>query len=72
MRRPSGWLSAKGSEDYEFFDKMVEYLESGFCVDKGKVYASGHSHGAFFVANLGCWRGDVLRGIDPQSGHRQP
>jgi poly(3-hydroxybutyrate) depolymerase len=64
----TGWLSAKNSEDYQFFDKMVEYLETGFCVDKSKIYASGHSHGAYFVGNLGCWRGDVLRGIDPQSG----
>jgi poly(3-hydroxybutyrate) depolymerase len=64
----TGWLSAKGSEDYTFFDKMVEYLESGFCVDKNKIYASGHSHGAYFVGNLGCWRGDVLRAINPQSG----
>jgi poly(3-hydroxybutyrate) depolymerase len=64
----TGWLSQKGSEDYDFFDKMVQYLETGFCIDKNKVYASGHSHGAFFVGNLGCWRGDVLRAIDPQAG----
>ncbi len=64
----TGWLSGKNSEDYQFFDQMVQYLETGFCIDKSKIYASGHSHGAYFVGNLGCWRGDVLRAIDPQSG----
>lgn len=64
----SGWLRAKDSEDFEFFDKLMQWAESGYCIDKKRVFAAGHSHGAWFTGQLGCYRGDVLRAIQPQSG----
>jgi len=54
--------------DVAFFDAMTAAIKTTYCVDTKRVYAHGMSGGAYFANQLGRWRGDVLRGVAPQSG----
>jgi poly(3-hydroxybutyrate) depolymerase len=55
-------------DDVRFFDALLEELTSELCVDESRVFAAGHSSGAYFVNLLGCVRGDSLRAIAPVAG----
>ncbi|CAN5910421.1 PHB depolymerase family esterase [soil metagenome] len=56
------------NRDYAFFDAIVADLKTKLCVDEKRVFAFGFSRGAFFSNQLGCFRGDVLRGVAANSG----
>ena len=45
------------------FDAMVGAIESRFCADPDRRFATGYSSGAFMSHRLACVRGDVLRGV---------
>ena len=49
------------SKDVAFFDEMLKVLEASFCVDKSRVFTSGHSSGSYLSNILGCQRSDKLR-----------
>lgn len=51
--------------DFAFVDELLRRTEANYCIDRDRVFATGFSNGARFTANLGCWRGDVLRAIAP-------
>ncbi len=61
---PTQW----GNGDVPFFDALLAALEGELCIDRERVFATGHSSGGFFTNTLGCQRGDVLRAIAPVSG----
>jgi polyhydroxybutyrate depolymerase len=54
--------------DYALFDAIVARVEREYCIDRGRVFAVGHSLGAWFVNSLSCARGKVLRGIGAVAG----
>ncbi|MGZ9052670.1 MAG: alpha/beta hydrolase family esterase [Rhodoplanes sp.] len=60
--------SAAELRDYALFDAIVARLEREYCIDRRRVFAVGHSLGAWFVNSLGCARGKVLRGIGTVAG----
>lgn len=60
------------SHDYAFFDALVSQVEASHCIDRDRIFATGFSLGARFTANLGCWRGDVLRAIAPVAPGKAP
>jgi polyhydroxybutyrate depolymerase len=64
-----GWLAdtsgAIEQVDYDFFDAVVAELEGNYCVDPGRMFATGHGAGAYFSNQLGCLRSAVLRGVGP-------
>jgi poly(3-hydroxybutyrate) depolymerase len=59
-----------------YFRAVLADVESKYCVDKGKVYVSGYSSGAWEAYTLGCAAGDLIRGISGDEGgmriHRPP
>jgi polyhydroxybutyrate depolymerase len=63
-----GWNEHCDGYDMPFFDAMAQYIESNYCVDTNRVFATGFSWGADFTNNLGCCRGDKLRAVAPASG----
>ena len=63
-----GGLTAWSAEDVNFFDAMVADVSAALCVDKTRIFAAGHSFGAYMSNLIGCERGDVLRAIAPVSG----
>lgn len=70
----TGWVSFSGSPnaidqvDIDFFDALVAELKAAYCVDSGRIFSMGHSAGAFISNQLGCIRGNVLRGVGPFAG----
>ena len=43
-------------------------MARSYCLDPDRIFAVGHSLGAWFVNSLGCARGDVLRAIATLAG----
>lgn len=67
----TGWQISPGElgdRDLELFDRMVEWVENNACVDTSRLYAIGHSNGAFFSHLLGCRRPNRLAAIAPAAG----
>jgi polyhydroxybutyrate depolymerase len=59
------WDTTTTGVDFAFFDALVKELESKYCVDTHRIFATGISAGGIFTNFMGCWRGNVLRGIAP-------
>ncbi len=59
------WDTAMDSDDYAFFDAIVETAEQELCIDRDRLFVTGFSLGARFTSMLGCYRGDVIRAIAP-------
>lgn len=55
-------------DDVGFFDAMLAWVESKYCVDPKRVYAAGLSNGGFFSNRLGCERANVVAAIGPVAG----
>jgi polyhydroxybutyrate depolymerase len=64
----TGWDLAAGSADFQFFESLLAYLTSSYCIDSNRIFSTGHSMGAMMTNTLGCTYGDVLRAIAPASG----
>ena len=62
------WELTPGGSDMQLFDVLLAEFSANLCVDPERIFATGHSHGAFFSNSLGCARGDVLRAIAPVAG----
>jgi len=55
-------------DDVGFFDDMLAWVESKYCVDPKRVYSAGLSNGGFFSNRLGCERANVVAAIGPVAG----
>lgn len=60
----TGWEEA----DLGFFDAMLSELSRDYCVDLGRVFATGHSFGGYMTNLVGCQRGDIVKAVAPVSG----
>jgi hypothetical protein len=64
----TGVISTVDSPELNYFDAVVAEVEAHYCIDKGKIFVAGTSSGGWFSNYLGCARGNVIRGIAPDSG----
>ena len=64
---PSG-----AADDVAFLTQLVRTLESRYCVDAKRVYATGFSGGARMASQLGCDASTVFAAVAPVSGLRFP
>jgi poly(3-hydroxybutyrate) depolymerase len=48
--------------DMTYPDALVEYFETNYCVDPGRLFTTGHSMGGMYTAMIGCQRADKFRG----------
>jgi polyhydroxybutyrate depolymerase len=62
------WNYSAGSTDIGFARNVVSNIESSYCVDAARVYASGHSNGAFFAQRLACDASDVFASVTEYAG----
>lgn len=62
------WNYFAGSPDIGFARAVVSQIESTYCVDASRVYASGHSNGAFFAQRLACDASDVFASVTEYAG----
>jgi polyhydroxybutyrate depolymerase len=54
--------------DYALFDAVLARITRSYCIDPLRIFAVGHSLGAWYVNSLGCARGGVLRAIGTLAG----
>lgn len=64
----STWRYRADSEDIAFARDVVADIGSRYCVDPGRVFASGHSNGAFFSQRLACSANDVFASVTEYAG----
>jgi poly(3-hydroxybutyrate) depolymerase len=64
----TAWTLTQNGVDVQFFDALRADIASKYCIDANRVYSTGHSYGAMMTNALGCYRGNVLRGIAPVAG----
>lgn len=59
---PEWWPTRNWTTDWvEFFDELVDYFTSTYCIDQDQIFAMGHSLGAAFTNTLSCERWNILR-----------
>jgi polyhydroxybutyrate depolymerase len=64
----TGWNLTSTSEDLVFVDALLEKYSAELCVDKKRIFATGHSFGGCMSNAMGCFRGGPLRAIAPIAG----
>ena len=71
-----GWLlgphatPAHGDEDIVFTRELLDLLEASYCVDRQRVFATGHSWGGDMAAVVACFLGDRFRASAPAAANR--
>lgn len=64
----AGWTLTQDGIDVQFFDALLAEISDKYCIDRARVFSTGHSFGAMMTNALGCFRGNVLRGVAPVAG----
>jgi predicted esterase len=64
----TGWSLGNGSDDLAFIDALIAQYSAELCIDRRRVFATGHSFGGCMSNTLGCFRGELLRAIAPVAG----
>ncbi len=62
----TAWLD--GTDDVGFVGKMLDQLESDYCIDPKQVHSTGMSNGAFLSHRLACEMSDRIASIAPVAG----
>ena len=63
-----GTSSSNGVDDVTFVGAMLDKLESEYCVDRKRVFASGFSNGGMLSHRLGCEMSDRIAAVGAVSG----
>jgi polyhydroxybutyrate depolymerase len=70
-----GWLlgpnaaPANGNQDLVFTQALIDDLEAAYCIDKTRVFATGHSWGGDMAQVVSCFMGDQIRASVPVSAN---
>lgn len=64
-----GWDDRCEGKDVVFFDEMLAYVETSYCIDTRRVFAAGFSWGADQTTTLGCCRASKLRAFAPHASN---
>jgi len=67
-----GAVPAKSANDVKFLTELVKILESRYCVNPERVYATGFSGGSRMVSQLACADSTTFAAVAPVSGLRRP
>ena len=70
---PIGWdispaTSAHPNHDIDFMNALLTSLESHYCVDESRLYATGLSDGALFTSLLACTMANRFAAFGPVAG----
>jgi polyhydroxybutyrate depolymerase len=63
---------SKSSPEMPYFDAVLDDVASNYCVDKARLFITGHSSGAWLAYLLGCARAGVLRAQANTAGGLPP
>lgn len=56
---------AQADADLAYFDAVLDWARTTYCIDDTRVFAMGHSGGGNWVTFLSCHRGSQLRAVIP-------
>ena len=59
---------ADRNADVAFFDTLLFTVANSLCFDRRRVFVTGFSNGAYMANQLGCRRGDRIRGVVTSAG----
>lgn len=62
------WNFNAGSPDVAFARQVVAHIGARACLDPARVFASGHSNGAYFAQRLACDAPDVFASVTAYAG----
>ena len=65
---PVRWDTRPGSSDVQFMRDVVSDIRVQRCIDPSRIYAVGHSNGAFMAERLACDAGDVFAAVAAYAG----
>ena len=69
---PPAWLGpipgSAGQADMDFFEKLLEFLQTEIRVDPNRIYATGMSNGATMANRIGCDMSVTFAAIAPVAG----
>jgi polyhydroxybutyrate depolymerase len=71
-----GWLlgpnaaPANGNQDMVFTKALIDDLEAAYCIDKSRVFATGHSWGGDMAQVVSCFMGDSFRASVPAAANQ--
>lgn len=57
-----------GAKEFEYYDALIDRLESRHLIDRDKLVVAGFSAGGMMVWNLACHRGQSFAGFIPIAG----
>jgi len=66
--RCCGTPPGDGNDDVLFARDLVAHLQTQYCIDPSRIYATGFSNGAMMSHRLGCEAADLFAAIAPVSG----
>ena len=61
---------ADGMQDLVFTEVILDYMEANYCIDRDRVFATGHSWGGDMAQVASCWLGDRVRASIPVAANR--
>jgi poly(3-hydroxybutyrate) depolymerase len=62
-----GWANS-GGRDIAFTDAILNQIQTNFCIDKSRIFATGFSYGAGMSNAIACARANVFRGVALYAG----
>jgi polyhydroxybutyrate depolymerase len=74
--RLGGWLlgpnaePAKGNQDVAFTSALLDDLEENYCIDRSRVFVTGHSWGGDMAQVVSCFIGDRFAASIPIAANR--
>jgi poly(3-hydroxybutyrate) depolymerase len=63
----TGWANT-GGQDVAFLRAMLDWLDTNYCVDKGRIFSLGFSYGGIMSDTIACQMGSTFRAIAPIAG----
>jgi poly(3-hydroxybutyrate) depolymerase len=63
----TGWANT-GGRDIAFLKAMLEWLDTNYCVDKGRIFSTGFSYGGIMSDTIACQMGSTFRAVAPVAG----
>jgi polyhydroxybutyrate depolymerase len=74
---PTGWgagasLPQWGVDDIQFGKDLIAAIKDTYCIDSTRIYAVGHSNGAFMAARLACALHGQIAAVAPVAGVYMP
>lgn len=65
---PDGF-NAQGDEDLQFTAALLDHLENNYCIDRDRVFVTGHSWGGDMAHVVACFLGDRVRAAAPAAAN---